>query len=318
MRLRFVSILGTIAMTVVAFAAAITPLVFPPQQLSRWVTSHVSTVRFSNLGFTDYDPATAYTAYFCETPAALVAVNAAMAVVRVDKRPRPSTCPLTLRDTLQKEPIFVGPNVEFTIAPWDNPVALVHDIAPSFYFASRTTLTRVRVVGTGLKSVTKVVGSQGEGACIDIVASRKGFSCALPKMPAGRIRPNSVVEFIVTTANGDTRFTIQALQDESVAIKSAVPRTLRSGSRFTLALKAPLSSTGELPWSPVFANIVSGEIEDRAVFTDIVWSPESLSVAATVTCPSCSAGLYTVSLGESIRGLAASIVSSDIIVTFEA
>jgi hypothetical protein len=313
--MRVVYLLGTLAlMTSFAVTAAISPLAFQPQQASGSVASRVSTVRFSNLGFANYSHVATYAASFCDKSADLVTVNADMAVVRVTNRPNPSMCPLVLMDMNKKQRVFSGGNVEFTIAPWSNPHAMAFDVSPSFYLASRAAPTRVRVVGLDLTGVTHVTGSKGEGDCVDIVNIDRGFSCRLPVIDAHRIDPNTAIEFIVISSNGETRFTVQAIEDEPATIKSVSPDTLHSGSRFTVTFSEPINTATQLPWSPVLIHTATGKVEDSAAFTGLVWDASHQSLEATVHCLSCLPGPHIMHLGESLREMAGSIIPSSVAV----
>jgi hypothetical protein len=317
--MRVSNLLGLITLAMVASAAAISPIVFQPQQVSEGVVpGATTTVRVSNLGFADYNAANNYTGYFCETPAELVAVNVDMAVVRLTTRPKPSLCKLAIWDLATEKRVHLSVGVLFTDSPYNDPDNIALDVVPSFYFGSRPAATRVRVIGKGFRDVTMVTGANGEGDCSAILITDDGFSCNLPVIPDSLINLNRAVEFHVFLAASHTRFAIQALKDEAVNIVSISAESLHSGSRFNIKLDAPLSSADKLPWVPVLVHSATGQVEDGAVFSGVSWDADGdrKTLSAAITCTSCRPGKHAVHLGDAVPGTAGSVIASDVTVQF--
>jgi hypothetical protein len=268
--------------------------------------SYVSTLRIYSLGFKAFKPSTKYTVFLCDQEMKLVSLNANMAVVRITSRPAEADrCFFSIWDTEAEKRVYEDSFIEFIDKAKARPAL---DIVPSFYYADRPRRPRVRVTAPGARDISSVFSiNSGVGDCTDVRMTPNGFSCVLPLIHTGDIDQAEGITFSATTVDESILFTVQALRDEGVDISSISPNTLCSKGRFTIRLARPLPSAALLPWAPVLSSGEPKSVVDSAVFRDVVFSEDRLTVEATVVCDRCGTGTFYLSLGEALPTMSAAV-----------
>jgi hypothetical protein len=271
-------------------------------------SSYNPTLRVSGLNFTSYDPNTEYAVFLCDSRAYPATLNAEMAVAHVDYRPRePTTCPFSIWDVATDKRVYFNGEVSYVVGQPNHLSPAPLAVNPSFYFADREERVRVQVLTpptVNIITITRVESTDGLGACTDITQFFSGsFSCRLPTIPADRFTDGASLRFAATSDNGETLvFNVQALRNEDVEVVSiTVPgggSTLFSGARITVGMNRPLVSLTRLPWAPVLIDRSSNMAVPEAVFRDVQWAADGMSLQATLVCYSCFPVLHSVAIGE--------------------